>query len=62
VIEGEAVVSRLAIAAELSARRLVELRVADLHIERPLYLLQLASRTPSTATDAFEGMLAAGDD
>jgi DNA-binding transcriptional LysR family regulator len=54
---GVAIVSRLAVATELANRRLVELRVPDLHLSRPLYLLQLANRTPGPATDAFEEML-----
>jgi DNA-binding transcriptional LysR family regulator len=55
VIEGVgvAIVSRLAVEAELAAGRLVELPVRALTVERPLYLLTAGDRTRGAAVAAF---------
>jgi DNA-binding transcriptional LysR family regulator len=59
VIEGVgvAVVSRLAVEAELAGGRLCELRVRGLRVARPLYLLTARGRTASAAVEAFVRMV-----
>lgn len=50
---GVAIISHLSAAPEISARRLVELRVSDLKLSRPLYHLRLRGRHQSKAVTAF---------
>jgi DNA-binding transcriptional LysR family regulator len=50
---GVAIISALAAGPELAARRLVELRVADLKLSRPLYHLRLRGKRQSKAAVAF---------
>jgi DNA-binding transcriptional LysR family regulator len=57
---GVAIVSRLAVEAEVRAGRLAEIRVADLSIQRPLYWITARGRTPSRAVDVFEAVLGKG--
>jgi DNA-binding transcriptional LysR family regulator len=57
---GVAIVSRLAVDAELHAGRLAEIRLADLAIERPLYWLAARGRTASRAVAAFRSLLEQG--
>jgi DNA-binding transcriptional LysR family regulator len=54
---GVAIVSRLAVEAEIRSGRLAEIRVGDLLIERPLYWITARARTPSRAVKAFEALL-----
>jgi LysR family transcriptional regulator, low CO2-responsive transcriptional regulator len=59
VIEGVgvAIVSRLAVEGELKARRLAEIRVTDLAIDRPLFWMTHRGRTPPRAVDGFRTVL-----
>ena len=50
---GVAIISALAAGPELAARRLVELRVTDLKLSRPLYHLRLRGKRESKAATAF---------
>jgi hypothetical protein len=52
-----AIVSRLAVGAEVAARRLVEVKLAGLKIERALYLLKARGRVGSAAAGVFVGMV-----
>ncbi len=53
---GLAVVSGLAVATEIEAGRLARVRVSDLKVDRPVYLMRAAGRAASAAVEAFEGM------
>jgi DNA-binding transcriptional LysR family regulator len=57
---GVAIVSRLAVETEIRARRLVEIRVADLTIQRPLHWITARGRTSSKPVEAFSALLVEG--
>jgi DNA-binding transcriptional LysR family regulator len=50
---GVAIISKLSAAQDVAARRLVELRITDLKLSRPLYHLRLRGRRESKAAAAF---------
>lgn len=54
---GISLVSRLAIANELVNGSLVQLKVKDLQVERPLHKVSLRNKQPSRAVDAFVALL-----
>jgi DNA-binding transcriptional LysR family regulator len=54
---GVAVVSRLAVAADLAAGKLAEVRVSGLKLRRPVYLVRSRDRWESRAVAAFSKLL-----
>ena len=54
---GVAIVSELAIRLELKAKQLVEIRLSDFSISRPLFHLQCRGRTENAAAKAFMAIL-----
>jgi DNA-binding transcriptional LysR family regulator len=54
---GVAVVSRMAVAAEILAGKLAEVRVSDLPLRRPVYLVRPRGRHESRAVVAFTKLL-----
>ncbi|MDD9932207.1 MAG: LysR family transcriptional regulator [Myxococcales bacterium] len=56
---GVAIVSRLTVALELGAGRLVELPVPELQIHRALHLIRLRGKQPSPPVEAFVALLQA---
>ena len=57
---GYAVLSKLAVAQELSDGRLVQLDIPELTFERPLHLVRLKERSIPAAVNAFMSLLKSG--
>jgi DNA-binding transcriptional LysR family regulator len=57
---GVAIMSRLAVADELRAGRLVTVTLADLKINRPLFVVRMKNMQPSSAGVGFEKLVGQG--